>query len=73
MRPRLVTLAPVKFGRWTVQASVFDNDSICVIANLDNNLRCFVRFFEDEDKASVWIRSIVNKRDSMFAGSDRGT
>jgi hypothetical protein len=60
MKHTIVSITPVRFGQWTVQASVMDNDSICVILNHDHNLRCFVRFFDDDRQASVFVKSIIN-------------
>lgn len=66
MSKKLVTITPVQFDDWIVQASVLDNDSICVIVYHKNNLRCFVQFFEDEDKANVWVRSIIYQNKTIF-------
>lgn len=71
MKPRLTTLAPVKIGGWTVQASILDNDSICVIAKADNNLRFFVRFFLDEERANVFVKSIVYSDTNVFQSDSR--
>lgn len=66
MKSRLTTLLPVTIGDWTVQASIYDNDSICVVAWARNNLRFFVRFFADEEKASVFVKSIVYANKNIF-------
>jgi hypothetical protein len=70
MGSRLVSLIPVQIGSWYVQASVLDNDSICVIVRHKNNLRCFVKFFTDEEKANMFVRSIVYKRGQLIFDSD---
>jgi len=56
---KFVTVTPVRINDWIVQASVMDNDSICMIVYHTNNLRCFIRFFDDEEKANVFVRSII--------------
>lgn len=66
MKPRLTTLLPVKIGDWTVQASIYDNDSICVIAWARNNLRFFVKFFTDEEKANAFVKSVVYSHKNIF-------
>jgi hypothetical protein len=66
MTKKLVTITPVQFGNWIVQASVLDNDSICIIVYHKNNLRCFVQFFENEDKANVFVKSIINYNHKVF-------
>jgi hypothetical protein len=66
MKARLTTLLPVKIGDWTVQASILDNDTICVIAWARNNLRFFVRFFTDEEKASAFVKTIVYSHKNIF-------
>ncbi len=66
MKPRLTTLKPVRIGGWTVQASILDNDSICVIAWAENNLRFFVRFFMDEEKANAFVKSVVYSKTGIF-------
>lgn len=70
MSSKLVSLIPVQIGSWFVQASVLDNDSICVIVRHKNNLRCFIRFFTDEEKANSFVRSIVYKKGQVIFDSD---
>jgi hypothetical protein len=66
MNKKLVTITPVQFNDWIVQASVLDNDSICVIVYHRNNLRCFVQFFDDEEKANIFVRSIIYQDHTLF-------
>lgn len=70
MASKLVSLIPVAIGSWIIQASVLDNDSICVVVRHKNNLRCFIRFFTDEEKANEFVRSIVYKKGQVIFNSD---
>lgn len=67
MKPgKLTTITPVQFQDWIIQASIWNNDSICVIVRHTNNLRCFIQFFEDEDKANKFVRSIIYHEKDVF-------
>lgn len=58
-RVRLVSLKPVLLNRWMVQGSVFDNDSICIILyHVDFNTS-FVRYFDCEIKAHLFLTQFV--------------
>jgi hypothetical protein len=69
-RKELVSLLPVRIGSWLIQASIMDNDTICVMLYHKNGLRCFVRFFTDEEEANQFVSSIVYRRGQVIFNSD---
>ena len=66
----LVSLLPVRISSWLIQASVMNNDTICVMLYHKHGLRCLVRFFSDEEEANLFVSSIVYRRGQVIFNSD---
>ena len=55
----LISMKPVLLKKWIVQASVFNNDSICLIFHHVDFKTSFVRYFECEIKAHQFLTDFV--------------
>lgn len=56
---RLVSIKPVVVNGWVIQGSILDNDTICLILyNIDFD-QAFVRYFDDEVRAHLYLTEMV--------------
>lgn len=54
-----VSISPVQLDEWTVQGSVLNNDTICIIMIHTETLKTHIRFFEDELKANMFVLNVL--------------
>jgi len=55
------SLEPVRFGDWLIKASSCNHGGVLVIANNVRNFKCFVRYFEDEYEANLFITCVMEE------------
>lgn len=53
------SLEPVRFGDWLIKASSCNHGGVLVIANNVRNLKSFVRYFDDEYEANLFITCVI--------------
>lgn len=51
----LVSLPPTKRGDWVIQGSVYQNESICIIAFNPTAEVIHIRYFRDEEDARKFV------------------
>lgn len=54
-----VSVNPVFLDDWSVQGSVLNNDTICIIMTHVETLKTHIRFFEDELKANMFVLHVL--------------
>lgn len=55
----LSSMGPTKIRNWTVQGSVMNNETICLIFTDAVSKACVIRFFLDEDAALIFLQDLT--------------
>lgn len=64
MKVRLLSLSPVRFGKWDIKASTTNLDSICLIFMHRETGELIIRYFIDELEANLFTERLVYDSES---------
>ena len=56
----ITSLGPVKINNWTLQGSVLNNDTICLLFFDNITKMSIVKFFDDEEDALLYLRYVTS-------------
>lgn len=59
MKLRLISLNPTLMDDWIVQASILNNQSICIVMRHSESGDTLVRFFVDEHDAHDFVTDVL--------------
>ena len=57
----LISCDAVKLNDWFVKASIVNGETICIILYHDNSERTIIKYFDDEEKAYIFVNALTSK------------
>lgn len=70
MKVRMLSMNPVKFGKWYIKPSSTNMDSICIIFHNVETHEFLIRFFSNEIEANLFTERIVYDSESEEPNPD---
>jgi len=70
MKIRLLSMEPVKIGRWIIKASTTNLDSICLLFQDTETNELIIRYFTNEIEANLFVERLVYDSESENPSSD---
>jgi len=70
VKVRLLSMDPIRYGKWDIKASITNLDTICMIFRHKNTGNVIIRYFTDELEANLFTERLVYDSESEEPNSD---